>query len=85
MLIHECITCYRFKTKLCVQLMGNLRTYMVTPVLPFQRTCVDYAGPIYLKTSVRKNAPISKAYIRLSIHIELVNSLSTEAFLASSE
>lgn len=49
---------------------------------------MDYAGPISIKTSLRRNAFILKDYIRVfvcfntqAVHIELVTDLTTEAFL----
>lgn len=55
---------------------------------PFQKVGVDYGGPFLMKTSCLRRAPVTKAYIAIficmatkAVHIELVSSLSTEAFL----
>ena len=54
----------------------------------FTNVGIDYGGPILIKSSHLKRAPILKCYIAVfvclvtrSVHIELVSSLSTEAFL----
>jgi len=49
---------------------------------------VDYAGPIFIKTSLRRNATVKKGYLCVfvcfstcAVYIELVTGLTTEAFL----
>lgn len=85
--IHSCHECFRAKPKLREQFMGNLPLSRVTPSLPFETTGVDYAGPILIKTSNLRKAPLIKAYIAVfvclvtkAIHLEVVTSLSTESF-----
>ncbi|XP_072378087.1 uncharacterized protein [Diabrotica undecimpunctata] len=55
---------------------------------PFTNVGIDYGGPFQIKSSKLRRAPICKAYIAVfvclftkAVHIELVSSLSTEAFL----
>jgi len=54
----------------------------------FKKCGVDYAGPISIKTSLRRNAAVLKGYICVfvcfstrAVHIELVADLTTKAFL----
>lgn len=88
--IHRCVTCFRQKPQTCQQLMGNLPMERTTPCRPFQRTGVDYAGPIILKSSSGRGNRTIKGYIALfvcfttrALHLEMVSDLSTAAFLAA--
>jgi hypothetical protein len=45
-IMHQCLTCYRFKAQATHQLMGELPSAQVQPSRPFLTTGVDYAGPI---------------------------------------
>ncbi|XP_026479809.1 uncharacterized protein LOC113386232 [Ctenocephalides felis] len=89
-IIHKCVKCARFRAASTEQLMGSLPKDRVTAYRPFQVVGVDFAGPIELRTSRLRKAPRIKAYICLfvcmatkAIHIELVTSLSTEAFMSA--
>ncbi|XP_026482866.1 uncharacterized protein LOC113391116 [Ctenocephalides felis] len=62
----------------------------VTKQRPFQAVGVDFAGPVILRASRLRKAPRVKAYIALfvcmvtkAVHLDLVSSLSTDAFLAT--
>jgi len=46
--IHQCLTCYRFKAQATQQLMGELPSTRIQPSRPLLTTGVDYAGPISL-------------------------------------
>ena len=88
--IHQCLTCYRFKAQDTQQLMGELPSTQVQPPGPFLTTGVDYAGPISLRVGTPRSKTITKGYIAIfvcfvtrAVHIEVVTSLTTEAFLAA--
>jgi len=88
--IHQCLTCYRFKAQATQQLMGELPSTRVQPSRPFLTTGVDYAGPISLILGTPRSKTITKGYIAIficfltkAVHIEVVTSLTTEAFLAA--
>ncbi|XP_062534704.1 uncharacterized protein LOC134203884 [Armigeres subalbatus] len=75
--------------ELATQQTGQLPQRRITPSKPFTVTGVDYAGPVYLKPA-HKRASAIKAYICVfvcfatkAVHIELVSSLSTAAFIAA--
>jgi len=71
--------------------MGNLPKHRVErPSRCFETCGVDYAGPLYIKSSHRRNAAISKAYICIficfstkAIHIELVYDLTADGFIVA--
>lgn len=89
--IHKCVSCFKNLPKLSTQLMGNLPKDRVVPQRPFSVSGVDFAGPIILKSfSGRGSKTTVKGYIALfictavkAVHLELVTSLSSEAFLAA--
>lgn len=85
----SCIPCYRTQPRKIHQLMGNLPDFRVTPAMAFEYSGVDYAGPVMVKEG-RYRPKIIKGYIAVfvclvtkNVHLELVSSLTTEAFLAA--
>jgi len=88
--IHQCLTCYRFKAQVTQQLMGELPSTRVQTSRPFLTTGVDYAGPISLRLGPPRSKTLTKGYssifvcfVTKAVHIEIVTSLSTEAFLVA--
>jgi len=88
--MHQCLTCYKFKAQATQQLMGELPSARVQPSRPFLTTGIDYAGPISLRLGTTRSKTIIKGYIAIFVcfttrvvHIEVVTSLTTEAFLAA--
>ena len=88
--LHKCVTCRRNKATSLQQIMGVLPKERVTPKKAFNTTGVDYAGPVLLKIGRGRGRRNEKAWIALfvclavkAVHLELVTSLSTEAFLAA--
>ena len=68
--------------------MGELPSTQVQTSRPYLTTGVDYAGPISLRLEPPRSKTITKGYIAIfvcfvtkAVHIEVVTSLSTEAFL----
>ncbi|XP_026462660.1 uncharacterized protein LOC113365282, partial [Ctenocephalides felis] len=89
-IIKNCVRCYRHDNRNMQQIMGNLPKERVNISRPFLTTGIDYAGPFTLRVSKVRKAQRSKAYIALficfctkAIHLELVTSLTTEAFMAA--
>lgn len=89
-LIKSCITCFRFNAQFASQIMSPLPLDRVQKSRPFSKTGIDFAGPVQIKSSRLRKAPIQKAYIAIficmvtkAIHIELVSDLSTDAFIAT--
>jgi len=70
--------------------MGNLPADRVNINSPFINCAVDYAGPIFIKSSSLRNAKSLKAYFCIfvcmttkAIHLEAVSDMTTEAFIAA--
>lgn len=86
----ECVTCYRLKPIICQPIMGNLPKQRIEPSRPFAVSGIDYAGPMKIKNSLRRNATLSKGYICLfvcfstkAVHVELVGDLTTASFISA--
>jgi hypothetical protein len=87
-IIRTCIKCYRFKAQSAQQIMSNLPLDRVQPSRPFSKVGVDFGGPFFIKSSKLKRSSSIKSFICVfvcmvtkAVHIELVSSLSTEAFI----
>ncbi|XP_045488936.1 uncharacterized protein LOC123690116 [Pieris rapae] len=87
--IFKCIPCYRLKASLTQPQMGDLPPDRITAARPFSGVGTDFAGPFSIKVSSLRNAKIVKGYLCVfvclvtkSVHLEVVSSLSTEAFIA---
>ena len=88
--IHQCLTCYKLKLHASQQLMGELPAPRFRPCRAFETTGVDYAGPINLKLGSPRSKLTTKGYIAIfvcfstkAVHIEVVTSFTTEAFIAA--
>lgn len=75
----NCTICYRFKAETAKELMG---------ILPIERVEIDFGGTVLIKQSHLRKSIKTNGYFALficmvtkAIHLELVSSLSTEAFL----
>lgn len=87
--VHNCVRCSRHDPKLLVQYMAPLPKSRVTVERPFARCGVDFCGPIFVKSGIRRVSAL-KAYISVfvcfvtrAVHLELVMGLTTDAFLAA--
>ncbi|XP_054713437.1 uncharacterized protein LOC129222899 [Uloborus diversus] len=88
--LRMCIRCFRYSARPPTQLMGDLPASRITPSRAFENTGVDFAGPIITKCQHIRKASEFKSYICLfvcfstkAVHLELVSSLSAQAFLAA--
>lgn len=87
-IIRNCMTCFRFRAHTNQQIMSSLPQERVNISRPFYNVGVDFGGPFLIKSSNLRKAPVIKGYIAIfvcmatkAVHIELVTSLSTEAFI----
>lgn len=89
--VHKCIACFRTKPSTYQPILGDLPAPRIEVTNHAFLTCgVDFAGPILIKSSLRRNASTSKCYICVfvcffskAVHIELVGDLTTNSFLAA--
>ncbi|CAG7827671.1 unnamed protein product, partial [Allacma fusca] len=84
--IRKCVRCCRVRAETATQMMGDLPAIRVIPQRPFMKVGVDYAGPIMLRRG--KGNAQQKGYITIFIcmvtramHLEVVTSLTSEAFM----
>jgi len=88
--VFKCIRCYRCNPRLSSQKMGDLPSVRVTPATVFYNTGTDYLGPFLVKPNNLRRTPPVKMYICVficmavkAVHLEVVSSLSAEAFIAA--
>lgn len=88
--IKDCVICFRAKPVTTSPIMASLPRERVTPAPPFDTTGVDYAGPFNVRDRRGRGCRFSKCWVALfvcfstkAVHIELVSSLETVAFLAA--
>ncbi|XP_011859383.1 PREDICTED: uncharacterized protein LOC105556882 [Vollenhovia emeryi] len=88
--LHRCVTCTRWRAATLQPPMGDLPRERVTPARPFTRTGIDYAGPIFVRTTKGRGHRALKAFIAIfvclsskAVHIEVVSDYSSDAFLAA--
>ncbi|KAF0751341.1 Integrase catalytic domain-containing protein [Aphis craccivora] len=69
-------------------IMDDLPKVRVEPSRAFSKVGVNFAGPFYIKASLRRNAPTNKAYACIwvclatkAVHVEVVGDLTTQFFL----
>lgn len=86
----RCVRCFRLKPVVYQPIMGNLPKHRVEPSRPFSVCGVDFAGPLMIKTSLRRNAALSMGYMCVFVcfstkvvHIELVGDLTTISFISA--
>lgn len=57
------VPCHRQKQTAIQPMMADLPVSRVTLVRPFITTGVDYAGPLYIRSSKRRGSKLEKAYV----------------------
>lgn len=88
----KCTTCVRYSKRPGEQLMADLPADRIRQFRPFRNAGVDYAGPFLLKESTRRGAKTQKCWVAIfvcmctrAVHLDLVTSLSSAAFIACYE
>lgn len=90
--LRNCVRCARAKPRETNYLMGNLPAPRVQPSPPFTNTEVDFCGPFLLKEKKFRNRNTIKVYVAVfvcfstkAVHLEAVDSLTSEAFIVTLE
>ncbi|XP_026829830.1 uncharacterized protein LOC113563037 [Ooceraea biroi] len=88
--IHRCVSCVRWRAAVSQPLIGDLPAPRVTPARPFLNTGLDYAGPIWIRTSKGRGHRATKAFIVVfvclstrAVHLDVVSDYTADAFLAA--
>lgn len=89
-IIRKCVSCFKFRPQAISHIMGNLPSTRVTQARPFANTGIDFCGPFHIKLNKRRNSSTMKMYIAVfvclsikAVHMEVVDDLTTESFLAA--
>ncbi len=85
----QSVTCCRHSARPIPPMLGQLPIERLTPGAIFDKTGLDYAGPIYIKYGHVRKPVIVKSYVCVfvslnvkAVHLELVSDLTSEAFLS---
>ena len=85
--INKCIHCKKARAQVCQQVMGDLPVERARPAAPFQFISVDLFGPYLVRDDIKRRVSMKVwgvvfcCMASRALHIDLVNSLSTESFL----
>lgn len=79
--IRRCITCKRYNTKKIESPPTVLPENRVREAAVFEITGINFAGPLFLKGNNKAWICLFTCAVYRAIHLELVTSLSTDAFL----
>ncbi|XP_025265579.1 uncharacterized protein LOC112638301 [Camponotus floridanus] len=88
--IHRCLPCVRWRAATPQPPMGNLPAARVIPSRPFLHTGVDYAGPVWLRTSKSRGHRAYKSFLVIfvclscrAVHLDVASDYTSNAFLAA--
>lgn len=81
--VSKCVRCRRYSAKPGVSDPVSLPVDRVRDANVFEVVGIDLAGPLYLKNREKVWIVLFTCAIYRAVHLELVSSLSTEAFLLS--
>lgn len=86
---HNCHRCFRMRAQTVNPIMGHLPGQRLQPGYPFQTTGVDYAGPLTAADRKGRGCKPIKVYVVVFVcfttkclHLDLVTSLTKEAYIA---
>ena len=88
-LLRSCVTCRRHEGTPCQGVPPPpLPAFRVNRSRPFQVTGVDFAGPLYVKTSGASSTTkvwmvLYTCYVTRAVHLDLVPDMTAETFLRS--
>ncbi|GFW81638.1 integrase catalytic domain-containing protein [Trichonephila clavipes] len=80
-ILNECFICARFKVKSLSSGPSPLPPDRVNDCATFEVVGIDLAGPLFLKTGEKLWITLFTCTVYHALHLELVNALSSDAFL----
>ncbi|GFX89471.1 integrase catalytic domain-containing protein [Trichonephila clavipes] len=80
-ILNECFICARFKVKSLSSGPSPLPPDRVNDCAIFDVVGIDLAGPLFLKTGEKVWITLFTCAVYRALHLELVNALSSDAFL----
>ncbi|GFX99975.1 integrase catalytic domain-containing protein [Trichonephila clavipes] len=80
-ILNECFICARFKVKSLSSGPSPLPPDRVNDCAIFEVVGIDVAGPLFLKTGEKVWITLFTCAVYRALHVELVNALSSDAFL----
>ena len=63
--IHRCLTSYKFEVQASHHFMADLQASRVQPSRPFLTTGVDYTGPLSLRLGTTSSKKITEEYVAI--------------------
>ncbi|XP_033229750.1 uncharacterized protein LOC117181300 [Belonocnema kinseyi] len=89
--LSRCVICTKHRANPCSQVICPLPSFRVNPpVRPFAAAGLDYAGPIWMRTTKGRGHKAYKGYIAIfvccatrAVHLEVVSDYSAEGFIAA--
>ncbi|XP_055910762.1 uncharacterized protein LOC129945124 [Eupeodes corollae] len=86
--VHKCVICRRYRGTLIKQQMASLPSQRVNEARPFLSSGVDYCGPFILRVGTKRSRTTTKGYLAIfvcmatkTVHLEVIEDLSSQAFL----
>ncbi|XP_051165714.1 uncharacterized protein LOC127284362 [Leptopilina boulardi] len=86
--VTSCVICRKARPREINYVMGNLPRVRVSVARPFENVGVDFCGHFFIKEKRTRNRSKLKVYAAIfvclaskAVHIELVENLTTEAFI----
>jgi len=88
--LRACVTCHKANPTPIQPLREQLPEARVNISKPFSKIEVDYCDPVFVRDRVRRNSKQYRAYVAIfvcmatkAVHIELVEDMTTEAFIGT--
>ncbi|GBO35459.1 hypothetical protein AVEN_98049-1 [Araneus ventricosus] len=86
--VHNCVTCFKVKSTLMIQIMGDLPKERVMKNFPFNVSGIDLCGPFSIKFKNQRKGVYHIMYVCIficfatkSIHLECISDLTTVSFI----
>ncbi|XP_055714250.1 uncharacterized protein LOC129808497 [Phlebotomus papatasi] len=88
--VHMCKACFVHKTSRENQIMADLPKHRISLVRAFSSVAIDCCGPFFIRTGAESRGRTQRIDIVVfvctstkAVHLEIVSSLSSEAFMSS--